>query len=167
MLPPSPPRWCRLLLALPILCVGMAQGAVPKATEAEEIALKAIDEVRASEPGLPRVDVLPIAVAVGEGPISLTLQRALEIALANNSNLQTRRERVKIDAQELAAVRRGYGPQWRASVTAARRELGYTREDFRTTDQYTDSNPDHRRLPEASFRRGDFSRCGRFLFRAG
>jgi len=139
MLPLFSLRRYSLLLTLTVFSVGMAHGAVPKGSEAEEIALKAIDEVRASEPGLPSVDVLPIAMAAGEGPISLTLPRALEIALANNSTLQTRRERVKIDAQELAAVRRGYGPQWRASVTAARRELGYTREDFRTTDQYTDS----------------------------
>ncbi len=135
-----PPRWSRFLWAVGSLllsCDPSFAAGVLKLAEADEAALKAIDEVRASEPGLPRIDVLPVAVAAG--PISLTLGRAVEIALANNAAMQTRRERVKLDALELVAIRRGYGPQWRAGITAVRREVGVTLDDSRTASQFTDS----------------------------
>jgi|GEM_PF-6971148 len=116
--------------------VGYAAG-FPKPEVADAAALREIETVRASEPGLPSVDITPMAVAVNPGPI--TLARALEMAIANNADMCNRREKVKLDALEMVAIRRGYGPQWRASMSAARREIGVTVDGARTASQFTDS----------------------------
>lgn len=126
---------------LPFLLLFAGGGAfaagVPKPEEAEAEAIKVVAEMRALEPGLPKLDVPPVAVAAKLPP--LTLVRALEIAIANNADIRTRRERVKLDALGLVAARHGYGPQWRATLSATRSEAGVTLDGLRTSTQYTDS----------------------------
>ncbi len=104
---------------------------MPKNADAAALAI--IDETIKLEPDLLRPDHVPFP-AVSE---TLTLPRALETALANNNTMQTYRESVRTTALSLEAVRRGYGPQWMASMAAVQRESGITLDDFRTTNQNT------------------------------
>ncbi len=113
-----------------------AQAIPKKPEEADDAALKAIDEMRVLEPQLPRPDNIPMAV----GPGSMTLSRAVEIAVANNTTMQTRRESVRHIAMNYVATRRGYGPQWRATMSASRREVASSFNEFRTAQQYTESH---------------------------
>ncbi len=132
------PRVLTLLLFFLIGFIGSAQAAPNNdgfAQEADRAALRAIEEIRRSEPSLPRIDIAPIAVPLGP----LTLPTALDIAVANNVGMRNRRDQVRLAAMELVAIRRGYGPQWRAVISAMRREIGTVIEDLRITDQHTDS----------------------------
>ncbi|HWL52948.1 MAG TPA: TolC family protein [Chthoniobacteraceae bacterium] len=108
---------------------------VPKPEQAEALALEAIDEIRRLEPSLPRPDNVP--VAVGTGPIHLA--KAVEIAIANNPTMQTRREQVRTAAINYIATQRGYGPQWRATMTGQAREVGSRFNEERTAIQYFES----------------------------
>lgn len=108
---------------------------VPKPEHADALALEAIDEIRRLEPQLPRPDNVP--VAVGTGPIDLT--KAVEIAIANNPTMQTRREQVRAAAINYIATQRGYGPQWRATMTGQAREVGTRLTEGRTSIQYLES----------------------------
>jgi len=117
------------VFVLALLCQpGVAFAGVPLPENADEAALKEIDKVRQLEPNLPRPDNVPIAL----GPGSLALPRAVEIAIANNVDMQTKREKVRDVALSLVAVRRGYYPQWHALITGATGEQGRTVDRIRT-----------------------------------
>lgn len=75
-------------------------------------ATRIVDTIRLLEPGLPEPNRYPAAVAPGP----LSIQRAVEIALANNLSLQTARDEIRSLALDLQASRRDFRPRFRAGT---------------------------------------------------
>ncbi|MEI8234662.1 MAG: TolC family protein [Verrucomicrobiota bacterium] len=113
----------------------MAASSIPMPKDADDAALKAIDEVRLQDPHLPRPDAMPMVA----GPGPLTLSRAVEVAIANNNLMQALREGARATALGMIAAQRNYYPQWRAQLNAVHSDAGVTFNGIHSADQYSNS----------------------------
>lgn len=123
-----------LFLLLIIVAIAPLRAADPRKLDAD--ATKIVQTIRILEPGLPDPDRYPTAVAPGP----LSIQRAVEIALANNLSIQSARDQVHSLALDLQTSRRDFRPKFRAGASLFTTQSAVTIGNDRYSTQNTNAS---------------------------